>query len=77
MNCHSTKTGDDMAEHKTKPMVSTQILVICIAVMAIAITAVTVFKVSVGSLFFVVALLACPLMHILMMKNMNHKDEQH
>jgi len=77
MNCHSTETGDGMAEHKTKPIVSAQILVICIAAVAIAVTAVTVFKVSVGSLFFVVALLACPLMHILMMKNMNHKDEQH
>ncbi len=65
--CHS--------EQKNKPLVSTQILIICFTVVAIAVTAVTVFKVSVGSIFFVVALLACPLMHILMMKGMNHKDE--
>lgn len=67
MNCHS--------EQKNKPIVSSKILVVCVALVAIAVTAVTVFNVSVNSLFFIAALLACPLMHVLMMKNMNHKDK--
>lgn len=71
--CHSEQKNN--SEQKSKPLVSTKILFICIAVVAIAIIAVTVFKVSINSLFFIVALLACPLMHIFMMKGMNHKDE--
>ncbi len=71
--CHSEQKNH--FEQKGKPFVSTKILFICVAVVAIAIIAVTVFKVSINSLFFIVALLACPLMHILMMNGMNHKDE--
>lgn len=51
-----------------------KIMLICVIVAAITITAVTVFKVSFGSFFFIAALLACPLMHVLMMKGM-HKHE--
>lgn len=45
-----------------------KLLLVCLAVFAIAIITVTVFKVSVGNLFFFAVLLACPLMHIFMMK---------
>lgn len=51
-----------------------KIMLICVVVTAIAITAVTVFRVSLGSLFFIAALVACPLIHVLMMKGM-HKHE--
>ncbi|MCL4366434.1 DUF2933 domain-containing protein [Patescibacteria group bacterium] len=45
-----------------------KLLLVCFAVFAIAIIAITVFKVSVGNLFFFAVLLACPLMHIFLMK---------
>lgn len=57
-----------------KPLISKTVLLICVAPVAVAVTAVTVFKVSFGSLLYVAALLACPLMHIFMMKGM-HKHE--
>lgn len=57
-----------------KPLISKTVLLICVALVAATITAVTVFKVSFGSLFFIAALVACPLMHIFMMKGM-HKHE--
>lgn len=63
-----------ITQKSAKSLVSTKVLFICLAVVALAITAVTIFKVSVGSLFFIAALLACPLMHIFMMKGM-HKHE--
>lgn len=46
---------------------------ICLGVVALSLIAISVFKVSVGNLFFVGALLACPLMHIWMMKDGGHK----
>lgn len=45
-----------------------KLLLICLAVPVIAVIAVTVFKVSIGNLFFFGVLLACPLMHLFMMK---------
>lgn len=45
-----------------------KLLLICLAVLVIAVIAVTVFKVSIGNLFFFGVLLACPLMHLFMMK---------
>lgn len=45
-----------------------KLLLICLSVFAAAIIAITVFKVSVENLFFFAVLLACPLMHIFMMK---------
>lgn len=75
MNHLSTKTGNAATGQKNKPLIGTQTLTICVALMAIAVTAVTVFKVSVNSLVFIAALLACPLMHVLMMKGGDHTHE--
>jgi hypothetical protein len=63
-----------VTQKSTKPFISTQVLLICLGVAALAITAVAVFKVSIGNLFFVGALLACPLIHVLMMKDMHKHD---
>lgn len=41
-----------------------KLLLICLAVLGVAVIAVTVFKVSIGNLFFFGVLLACPLMHL-------------
>lgn len=52
------------------------LLLICLSVFTVAIIAVTVFKVSVGNLFFFGVLLACPLIHIFMMKGHGgHKEK--
>ena len=52
-----------------------RILAICLGVIAVAIAAITVFKVSVGNLFFYAILLACPLVHLFMMRGHgNHKN---
>ena len=69
-------SGDHgVTAQKHKPLIGSQTLVFCIVIIAIAVTAVTVFKVSVGSLLFIGALLACPLMHVVMMKGMSHKHD--
>lgn len=52
---------------------STKTITICLVLIGVAITAVTVFRVSVNSLVFIGLLLACPLMHIFMMRDGNHK----
>lgn len=44
------------------------ILIICLGILAIAVVAITVFKVSIGNLFFYAILLACPLVHLFMMR---------
>lgn len=46
---------------------------ICLGVIALAVVAVTIFKVSMGTLFFAGALLLCPLLHVWMMKDGGHK----
>ena len=51
-----------------------KLLLICLAVFAIAVIAITVFKIPVGNLSFFAVLLACPLMHLFMMKG--HGDHQ-
>lgn len=54
-----------------------KILLICLAVLAIAITAVTFFKVPLGNLFYLAIFLSCPLMHLFMMKDHGgHHDHQ-
>lgn len=60
---------------KTKSIlgVSNKVILICVAVLAAMIIALTVFKVSAGSLLYIGLFLACPLMHILMMRGGNHK----
>lgn len=52
-----------------------KLLMICLAVLGAAVIAVTVFKVSIGNLLFFGVLLACPLMHLFMMKG--HGDHGH
>lgn len=51
-----------------------KMLLICFAVFAAAIAAITVFKVSVGNLLYFGIFLACPLMHIFMMKGHGGHD---
>ncbi len=46
---------------------------ICLGVVALFIIAVSVFKVPASNLFVVGVLLACPLMHVWMMKSGGHK----
>ena len=53
--------------------VSNKTLMICLAVAFVALIAVTVFKVSASTLLIGAVLLACPLMHFWMMKDMDHK----
>lgn len=53
-----------------------KLLLVCFAVFAIAIITITVFKVSVGNLFFFAVLLVCPLMHIFMMKGHGGHDQK-
>lgn len=48
-------------------------LAICLGVLALAVVAVTIFKVSVGTVAIFGLILACPLMHIWMMKDGGHK----
>ncbi|MBI2309642.1 DUF2933 domain-containing protein [Candidatus Collierbacteria bacterium] len=50
-----------------------KIFVVCLGLAVIAVIAVSVFKVSAGTLFFAGAILACPLMHVWMMKDGKHK----
>lgn len=51
-----------------------KLLLICLAVFVITVITVTVFKVSIGNLFFLAFLLACPLMHFFMMKGHGSHD---
>lgn len=54
-----------------------KLLLICLAVFVVAILSVTVFKVPVGNIFYFAIILACPLMHIFMMKGhgSNHEED--
>ncbi len=46
---------------------------ICVGLIALAIIAVTIFRIPVSTVFFGALFLACPLMHIWMMKSGGHK----
>lgn len=46
---------------------------ICVLLLAIAFIATFFFSVPIGTLLFAAILLACPLLHIFMMKNGGHK----
>jgi hypothetical protein len=50
-----------------------KIFVVCFGLAIVAVIAVSVFKVSFRSLLFAGAVLACPLMHVWMMKDGKHK----
>lgn len=56
-----------------KKTISTKILLICIALLAIIIVAITVLRVSPGSLLYIGLFLACPLLHVFMMQGGKHK----
>ena len=58
---------------KSKSFLSGKTLGICLGLVMLAVVAITVFKVSFGTLFFAGALLLCPVMHIWMMKDGGHK----
>jgi len=53
-----------------------KLLLVCLAVFAIATIAITVFKIPVGNLFFFAILIACPLMHVFMMKGHGGHDHK-
>ncbi len=59
-----------LAPQKGKPT----LLLICIALLGIAGIAITVFRVPFSTVLFYGAILACPLMHIFMMRGMTHGE---
>jgi len=46
---------------------------ICLGLIALAVVAVIIFRISVGTVIFGTVLLTCPLMHLWMMKSGGHK----
>lgn len=48
-------------------------LSICLVLLTVVFIAISIFRVPVGTLFFAGALLACPLLHLWMMKGGDHK----
>jgi len=69
-----TSTVKPVHEHaESNSFLSGKTLGICLALIVVAAVALTVFKVSVGTLFFAGVLLLCPLLHVWMMKDGGHK----
>ncbi len=56
-----------------KSLISAKTLSICLILLMVVFMAVSVFRVPAGTLFFAGALLACPLLHLFMMRNGGHK----
>jgi hypothetical protein len=50
-----------------------KVLLICVSLFVLALSAIVFFKVSVSTVVFLGFALACPLMHIWMMKDGGHK----
>lgn len=71
MNTISTTKSEHHTENNT--FLSGKTLGICLGLIALAVVALTVFKVSLGTLFLAGALLLCPLLHVWMMKDSGHK----
>lgn len=66
---------EHMHEQSSTAQEKTPMLVfIGVGLLSIAVIAVTVFRVSFSSVVFYGAILACPLMHILMMRGMTHGE---
>lgn len=58
-------------------LTKSKLLIICLAALGVVFAAVTVFKVSIGNLLYFAVFLACPLMHIFMMKGHGgHNQEE-
>ncbi len=71
---NSTSTVKSTHEHsESNSFLSGRTLSICLGLIVLAVVALTVFKVSVGTLFFAGVLLLCPLLHVWMMKDGGHK----
>ena len=68
MNCCNKGNHDTQSKSKW--------MWICGFSVATFLLAFFVFKVSLGSIFFYAILLACPVMHLLMMKGMGHGDKK-
>lgn len=56
-----------------KSLISAKTLSICLLLLAVVFVAISVFRVPAGTLFFAGALLACPLLHLWMMRGGGHK----
>ena len=67
-NNHSTMVSGPKAQGS-----SLKWLGVCFGLIALAGVAVTIFQIPVSTVFFGAILLACPLMHIRMMKDGGHK----
>lgn len=71
---HNSKDTEHVTStQRLKPPKSIKILIVCVAIVATVVTAVRIFNVPFDSLFYIGALLVCPLMHILMMQRGDHK----
>lgn len=67
-NNHSATLSSSKAQGS-----SLKLLGICVGLIALAVIAITVFQIPVSTVFFGALFLACPLMHIWMMKSGGHK----
>lgn len=63
---------DDTHAHDRRFM-SGKLIWVCFAGIAVAVIALTVFKISLGNIIFFGILLACPLTHFFIMKDGGHK----
>lgn len=63
----------NLGQSKKGVMCMKNIIWICVAVALMGLVAITIFKVPIGTVMFAGALLACPLLHIWMMKDGGHK----
>ena len=70
---NTMNTAEATQHEQGSGILSIKTLSICLGLVALAVIAVSVFKVSVGTLFFAGILLLCPLMHFFMMKDGGHK----
>jgi hypothetical protein len=61
--------------HHIQSKSSPNYLLFCLLAVGVVLTAVFVFKIPFTSVLFFGLFLACPLMHLFMMKDMDHKHE--
>ncbi len=69
---NTVKTAESEHHSGNNTFLSGKILSICLGLIILAVVALTVFKVSLGTLFFAGAFLLCPLLHVWMMRD-GHK----